>query len=74
MAFLGVATQTIELILNHSSRELSGVAGIYNRYQYLDERRKALDQWAQRLGAMIEAQGSIGGEQSSSMIKLKSVA
>lgn len=39
----------VEKILNHVSGSLSGVAGIYNRYDYLDERRDALDQWAKHV-------------------------
>ena len=36
----------MELILNHRSEATSGVAGIYNRYQYLNERREALEKWS----------------------------
>ena len=44
-----VPVQVIELILNHSSKTLSGVAGIYNRYNYLDEKREALQNFADRI-------------------------
>jgi integrase len=43
---LQVAPHVVEAVLNHVSGVKSGVAGIYNRALYLDERRKALDAWA----------------------------
>ncbi len=46
MARLGIAPHIIEKVLNHSSGTIRGVAAIYNRYEYADEMRKALDQWA----------------------------
>jgi len=46
----------IEAIVNHVSGHLAGVAGIYNKAQYLDERRRALDLWGKHLTA-LEAGG-----------------
>lgn len=43
---LGVAPHVVEALLGHS---IVGVAGIYNRSQYLPEKRKALDLWLDRL-------------------------
>lgn len=37
----------MDKILNHTSGVISGVAAIYNREAYLDERTDALDRWAQ---------------------------
>ena len=45
----GTAPHVIERILNHSSGILGGVAGIYNRFEYLPEMRFALDLWAGKL-------------------------
>ncbi len=45
MAQLGVPPHVVERILNHTSGELGGVAGIYNQYGYLDEMRDALTKW-----------------------------
>jgi integrase len=40
---IGVAPHVAERCLNHSVR---GLVGVYNRYDYLDERRSALESWA----------------------------
>ena len=45
----GTPPHVIERILNHSSGILGGVAGIYNRFEYLPEMRLALDLWAGKL-------------------------
>ena len=34
---------------------MSGVAGIYNRHQYLEERREALELWGQHIERLIVA-------------------
>ena len=52
MAELGVAPHVIERILNHATGTLGGVAGIYNRFQYLPEMRAALELWASEIEKM----------------------
>jgi integrase len=52
MARDGTAPHVIERILNHSTGVLGGVAGIYNRFEYLPEMRLALDQWAGKFAAI----------------------
>ena len=49
MANLGVAPHTVETILNHVSGLKSGVAGIYNKSKYNEERKRALWVWAEHL-------------------------
>ena len=46
LAALGVDPVVAERCLNH---RIKGVEGIYNRYQYFDERKQALDLWANLL-------------------------
>lgn len=46
MARLKVPPHVVEKILNHTSGTFSGVAGVYNRYGYDDEKREALNKWA----------------------------
>jgi len=42
LARLKVAPHVIESCLNHVSGQVSGVAAVYNRYQYFEERKDAL--------------------------------
>jgi integrase len=46
MARLGVNPHVIEKVLNHKSGIISGVAAVYNRYAYENEKREALKRWA----------------------------
>jgi integrase len=46
MARLGINLPVIEKILNHSSGSFRGVVGVYQRHSFADEKRKALDAWA----------------------------
>ena len=55
LASLGIAPHVAERVLNH---KLRGVAGVYDRHDYLAERRAALEQWADVLGA-IEGGGQV---------------
>jgi hypothetical protein len=43
----------IEAIVNHVSGHKAGVAGIYNKAVYLNERRQALDMWAAQIAALV---------------------
>ena len=44
---LGVAPHVVEAVVNHmSGLAKAGVAGVYNRALYLDERRRTLALWA----------------------------
>jgi integrase len=53
MARVNVAPHVVDKILNHVSGSIRGVAAIYNRHSYLDERRAALEAWANRLDALL---------------------
>lgn len=46
---LRIPPHVIEATINHVSGARAGVAGTYNRALYLDERRQALDAWAEYL-------------------------
>jgi integrase len=52
MASFGVAPHVIERVLNHTTGTLGGVAGIYNRFQYLPEMRIALELWGEQVAKM----------------------
>jgi hypothetical protein len=45
----------VEAIVNHISGHLAGVAGTYNRAQYLAERRRALEAWSLHITTLVEA-------------------
>ncbi len=51
---LKVQPHIIEAVLNHVSGHKKGVAGVYNRAPYDDEKRVALDRWADHLMAVVE--------------------
>jgi integrase len=54
MAEFGVLPHVVERVLNHISGTFGSVAGIYNRFQYVDEMRDALTVWeAHVLGLVI---------------------
>jgi len=46
---LGVRFEVTEAILNHVSGAKGGVAGVYQRHDWKDEKRAALDAWASHL-------------------------
>ena len=48
---LGVDRLILQKIINHSE---SGVTQIYDRYSYMEEKREALQKWADRLDEIIE--------------------
>jgi integrase len=54
MAQMNFAPHVADKVLNHVSGTIRGVAAVYNRFAYLDERRAALDAWARRIGSIVE--------------------
>jgi integrase len=50
---LKIAPHIVDKILNHSSGTIRGVAAIYNREQYIEERHMALADWWDWLEALI---------------------
>ncbi len=54
MAEIGIAPHIIEACLNHISGAKAGVAGIYNRAAYADEKKAALERWAAHISDLIE--------------------
>ncbi|TGS89322.1 site-specific integrase [Mesorhizobium sp. M3A.F.Ca.ET.174.01.1.1] len=53
LAQLGIKQEVTEAILNHKTGKVSGVAAIYNRYEYQNEKRQALETWAIRVQAIV---------------------
>ena len=57
----GISREVTEAVLNHVSGSISGIARVYQRHDYKEEKRAALDQWARHVeqiasgAAMVEA-------------------
>jgi integrase len=54
MARLGVPPHVADKILNHQSGTISGVAAIYQRHEFLAERKEALDRWGSHVEHVIQ--------------------
>jgi integrase len=50
MAALHIPQDTIDRVLNHAKGSL---AGTYNRHEYLNEKRQALEAWAERVAFIV---------------------
>lgn len=53
LARIGVDIIVVEKILNHVSGQLKGVVGTYQRHGFEDERRVALERWADHVGRLV---------------------
>ena len=53
LAALGTPIHVTEKLLNHVTGTVSGVAAVYNRHSYMDEMRKAVQQWETRLAEIL---------------------
>lgn len=52
MARLGANLPVIEKVLNHTSGSFGGVTGIYQRHHFADEKRAALEAWAEHVASL----------------------
>jgi integrase len=55
---LGIAPHIVEACLNHISGSRVGVAGVYNRAEYLPEKLAAFQRWAAWIGGLVTDQPS----------------
>jgi integrase len=53
MARLGVAPHVADKILNHVGGTISGVAAVYQRHEFLKERRDALERWGAHVVGLL---------------------
>lgn len=51
---LGVRFEVTEAVLNHVGGSRSGVAGIYQRHDWKDEKREALNLWSEHFATALE--------------------
>jgi integrase len=53
MARLNVPPHVVDKVLNHTSGTIRGVAAVYNRFEYLEERRAALEAWGRHVRKLV---------------------
>ena len=53
LARLGIAPHVADRVLNHTAGTIRGVAATYNRFQYLEERKAALDSWGRQVEQLV---------------------
>jgi integrase len=53
MARLNIPPHVVDRILNHVSGTIRGVAAVYNRHAYLEERKAALEAWARYVEGLV---------------------
>ena len=53
MARLGVPPHIADKILNHQTGTISGVAAVYQRHEFLAERRDALNLWGEHVKSLL---------------------
>jgi len=54
MARLGVAPHVADKVLNHQTGTISGVAAVYQRHEFLAERKEALERWGAHVGGLLQ--------------------
>jgi integrase len=68
MAGLRVLPHVVDRILNHTSGTIRGVARVYNRFEYIDERKAALEAWGRKVDAIVS------GDTGSNVVSLREAA
>jgi integrase len=53
MARLGVAPHVADKVLNHQSGTITGVAAVYQRHEFLRERKDALERWGAHVAKIV---------------------
>ena len=56
MARLGIPPHVADKILNHQAGTISGVAAVYQRHDFLAERKEALDRWGGHVGEIVQTE------------------
>ena len=58
MARLGVNLPVIEKVLNHASGSFGGIVGVYQRHDFGDEKRHALERWGAHVADLVSGRHS----------------
>ena len=62
---LGVRVEVIEAALAHASGSRAGITGTYQRHDYAEERRDALERWSDHIAALV------GGGEPAKVVRLR---
>jgi len=54
MQRLGIRFEVTEAVLNHVSGSKAGVAGVYQRHDWKEEKRTALESWARHVRSLLD--------------------
>ena len=54
MARIGIAVRVTEAVLNHVSGTGGGIVGVYQRHDYAEEKRQALEAWARMVCEIVD--------------------
>ena len=68
MARLGINLPVIEKVLNHSSGSFGGIVGVYQRHDFADEKRHALERWGAHVADLVS------GRRSQNVVRLETRA
>jgi hypothetical protein len=53
MARIGVQLPVIEKVLNHTSGSFGGIVGVYQRHDFANEKRLALEAWSREVERIV---------------------
>jgi len=53
MERLGVKQQVVEALLGHIAGSKAGITGVYQQYEYEQEKRDAVEKWAKHIDALV---------------------
>ena len=67
-ARLGINLPVIEKVLNHSSGSFGGIVGVYQRHDFSDEKRHALERWGAHVADLV------AGHRSPNVVRLETRA
>jgi integrase len=55
LAKLGVSLAVVEKVLNHVSGSFAGIVSVYQRHEFAEEKRAALQQWADHVERLVRS-------------------
>ena len=53
LARLGVQLPVVEKLLNHTSGSFAGIVGVYQRHNFSEEKRHALERWGAHVADLV---------------------